>query len=97
MLKRKIISILQNWKKEERKEALLLRGARQVGKTTTVREFGRECYHNFVEINFEQSPLARQAFDGNLDAATIISKLSVMGYVPFVPDKTSREYLYIKF
>jgi hypothetical protein len=88
MLKRKIISDLERWLHEPSKKALLLKGARQVGKTTTVREFAKNNYAHFVEINFEKLPMVKQAFDGNLDAETIISKLSLMGFGPFVEHQT---------
>ena len=88
MLKRKIISDLERWLHEPSKKALLLKGARQVGKTTTVREFAQNNYAHFVEINFEKFPMVKQAFDGNLDAETIISKLSLMGFGPFVEHQT---------
>jgi len=88
MLRRKILTRLTEWKNNRNKVALLVKGARQVGKTTSVREFGRANYDSFIEINFEQSPLARRAFEGNLDARTIIINLSAMGYGPFIEGKT---------
>lgn len=88
MLKRKIINKLESWLNDRPKKALLLKGARQVGKTTSVREFAKQHYPHFVEINFEKFPVAKQAFDGNLDANTIISQLSIMGFGPFVEQKT---------
>lgn len=87
-LKRKIYSSLVQWKASGSGKALLLKGARQVGKTTLVRRFGKEYYKNFVEINFEQSPLAKQAFEGNLDSKTIIMNLSAMGYGSFEKGNT---------
>ncbi|MBQ0136401.1 MAG: ATP-binding protein [Bacteroidales bacterium] len=87
-LKRKIISELEQWRANNHKVALLVKGARQVGKTTTIRHFGQRNYASFVEINFEQSPQAKKAFEGNLDAATIIQNLSLMGYGPFIPQQT---------
>ena len=83
MLCRKIMSRFIEWKNNADKVALLVKGARQVGKTTSIREFGKAQYDSFVEINFERSPIAREAFDGNLDARTIILNLSAMGYGPF--------------
>ena len=88
MYKRKIIRFLSDWSKKPHKEALLIKGARQVGKTTIVREFGRKNYKNFVEINFELDPNAKTAFDGKRDTKTIIGNLSLMGYGPFVEGKT---------
>ena len=88
MLKRKIISQLEEWKKNHLHEALLIKGARQVGKTTTIREFAHQNYAHLVEINFEQDPQAKDAFAGSRDARTVISRLSLMGYGPFVEGKT---------
>ncbi len=88
MLKRKIIKQLVYWKRSRNKKALLIKGARQVGKTTAVRQFAKENYKNFIEINFEQTPTAKQAFDGNLDARTILMNLSAMGYGPMERGKT---------
>ena len=88
MLKRKIISQLTGWKEESVNKALLIKGARQVGKTTIVRQFAMSHYENFIEINFEQMPMAKQAFEGNLDARTILINLSAMGVGPLEPGKT---------
>lgn len=88
MLKRKITNQLEEWRKNNLHEALLIKGARQVGKTTTVREFARQNYAHLVEINFERDPQAKEAFAGSRDARTIISRLSLMGYGPFVEGKT---------
>lgn len=59
-----------------------------MGKTTSIREFAREHYQNFVEVNFEKTPIARNAFSGALDARTIIMNLSAMGFGPFVKGET---------
>ena len=88
MLKRKIIKKLEAWKGTIANKALLIKGARQVGKTTVVRQFAKANYKNFVEINFEQMPVAKQAFEGNLDARTILLNLSAMGFGPLEPGKT---------
>lgn len=88
MLKRKIINKLVEWKNGCSNKALLIKGARQVGKTTIIRQFAQANYENFIEINFEQMPTAKQAFDGNLDARTILINLSAMGFGPLVPGKT---------
>ena len=87
-LKRKILSQLEEWKRGTQNKALLIKGARQVGKTTIVRQFAKANYKHFVEINFEQKPLAKQAFDGNLDARTVLINLSAMGFGPLEPGKT---------
>ena len=88
MIKRKIINDLIAWKQNHKREALLIKGARQVGKTTIVREFASKHYKHFVEINFEQDPIAKDAFVGSRDVRTIISRLSAMGYGAFIPNET---------
>ena len=88
MLKRKIIKQLEEWGKEVAKKALLIKGARQIGKTTIVRQFAKAHYKNFIEINFEQMPMAKQAFEGNLDARSILINLSAMGFGPLEPGQT---------
>lgn len=88
MLQRKITDKLSSWYQDGCKKALLLTGARQVGKTTTVREFAKQHYTHFVEINFVKHPIAKLAFDGDLDTNTVLTNLSAMGFGPFVKDKT---------
>ena len=88
MLKRKVSDDIAKWYQSGCKKALLLTGSRQVGKTTSVREFAKANYSHFVEINFVKYPRAKQAFDGNLDTKTIVTNLSAMGFGPFVEGKT---------
>lgn len=88
MLKRKIINYFEEWSGKQHRKALLIKGARQVGKTTAVRQFAQTHYRNFIEINFEQNRKARQAFEGDLDANTIIMNLSSMGFGPFEKGST---------
>ena len=88
MLKRKIEEKLYNWYKSGHYKAPLLYGARQVGKTTIIREFASKHYKHFVEVNFVKDPTAKLAFDGKLNTQTIVTNLSAMGYGPFVEGKT---------
>ena len=88
MLRRKIDSILQEWKKNKDKKSLLVRGARQVGKTTTIRHLG-ESYSSFIEINFLKNPSLKAIFSGDLDTDTLLLNFSV--YLPeasFIPNET---------
>lgn len=87
MLRRKVLAQIAEWHQDGCKKALLLTGARQVGKTTVVREFAKQ-YKYFVEINFVKRPMSQHAFDGDLDTKTIITNLSAMGFGPFVAGKT---------
>lgn len=88
MLERKIFKKFNDWRISTEKKALLIKGARQVGKTTSIRAFGKKYYRHYIEINFEKTPSAREAFAGDLDAKTIILNLSAMGYGPFEKGKT---------
>ncbi len=88
MLQRKILYKLEEWYKSGHYKAPLLYGARQVGKTTAVREFANRHYRHFVEVNFVKHPIAAQAFDGDLTTKTIVTNLSAMGFGPFVEGKT---------
>ena len=66
------------WKQQKSRTALCIQGARQIGKTTVVREFGKNEYKCFLEFNFVSDTDARRVFDGNLDANTIIEGLSAL-------------------
>ena len=67
---------------------MLINGARQVGKTTSVRLFAQKNYKHFVEVNFSRTPSAKSAFDGTLDTRTIVLALSALGFGPFVEGET---------
>ena len=88
MLKRKIANQLEIWKKGDRNRALLLTGARQVGKTTAIREFAKRHYRHFVEVNFVKYPQAIRAFESELSTRAIVTNLSAMGFGPFVEGET---------
>lgn len=88
MLRRKAYSRLLDWKKEPQKKALCIIGARQIGKTTLIREFGRKHYENFIELNFIADPSAAAIFEGSLDANSIITNLSAYVRTPMEPGKT---------
>ena len=88
-LKRLFYDTLVGWKQENRRECLLVKGARQVGKTFIIRKFGRENFEHFIEINFALNPEYCAAFDGNLNVRSIIESLTAIGgNLPFVPGKT---------
>ena len=88
MLKRKIIDRLEKWYQSGHYKAPLVFGARQVGKTTSIREFAKAHYGHLIEVNFVKHPMAAKAFDGDLTTHTIITNLSAMGFGPFVEGKT---------
>lgn len=90
MLRRKIYDKLLAWKNNKgKKDAILLRGVRQCGKTYIVREFGKREYKNFIEIIFIERPDMQAVFSGNLDVDNMVQqiKLSMPG-CQFIPGET---------
>ena len=77
MLKRKIYDGLMRWKAHDNKLCLLIKGARQVGKTFIIERFARENYNHFTFINFIQNPAYKAIFDGDLDTETLIKQISL--------------------
>ena len=89
MLKRKAYQKLLEWKKMHVHKCLIIKGARQVGKTYLVREFGRREYESFIEINFIQNPSLKDIFSDDLDATSIYKRISLnMQGVKLIPGKT---------
>jgi predicted AAA+ superfamily ATPase len=84
---RKTDSELEKWKVESKHKPLLIRGARQVGKTKTVREFGRK-FDNFIEINFEESPRLKALFSDELSPVTICENIAAIFKTSILPGKT---------
>ncbi|MCR4559517.1 MAG: ATP-binding protein [Bacteroidales bacterium] len=75
-LKRKIDIFLRQWKSQEDKMPLIIKGARQIGKTESVRKFARENYENFVEINFALEIKYRTITDEGYEVDSIIKNIS---------------------
>jgi predicted AAA+ superfamily ATPase len=78
---------LLDWAKSKERKPLLLRGARQVGKSSSVRHLA-DNFDNFVEINFEKQKAAHSAFEGDLYPKEICNKLSTIYRQPIIPEKT---------
>ncbi|MBL7072716.1 MAG: ATP-binding protein [Candidatus Omnitrophica bacterium] len=76
-MKRDIYNSLVQWKSSKIRKPLILRGARQTGKTYILREFGRNEYRNVHYFNFEENPELAHFFESNLDPKRILSELSV--------------------
>jgi len=84
---RLIDNYLKEWALRPVRKPLLLRGARQVGKSTAVRQLGKQ-FENFVEINLEKQPSFIQFFQGDLDVKRIVPQLSAMVGKPIVAGQT---------
>ena len=86
-LARKIDRDLLEWSKESQRKPLLLRGARQVGKSTSVRELAKN-FEYFLEINFEEQKWVHSLFEGDLVPRELCDNLSVMYNILCVAGKT---------
>ena len=75
MLVRKVTTELEEWKRSNNKKCLVVKGARQVGKTYAVEHFGKSNYREVLEINFKEMPSAVDIFSGDLDVDTLIMAL----------------------
>ena len=88
MISRKIEKELERFHTSGDKKALLITGARQVGKTYTIREFGETHYKNVVEINFIENKKAVSLFENATGSEDILLRLSVIADKPLVPGET---------
>ena len=77
-MKRKIYSELLKWKKENKGEvALLIDGARRIGKSYIVEQFAKENYKNYVYINFDEMPSYKDIFDGDFVSHTFCNTVFI--------------------
>ena len=86
-MKRDIVIKLCEWKNDPLRKPLIIRGARQVGKTWVANAFGKEHYKNFVSINLELQPQFRSCFE-NLDPAEIINRIELTANVQLTSPDT---------
>lgn len=75
-LKRKIDQYLQEWKAGENRKPLIVKGARQIGKTESIREFAKANYSSFIEINFVEEPKYKTIIEEGYAAVDIIKNIS---------------------
>jgi predicted AAA+ superfamily ATPase len=87
-MKRDIYKKLLEWKQSKRRKPLVLRGARQVGKTYILKEFAKSEYDNYVYLDFEDDPTLDAYFAHRFDKEKIINTLSVYGGVKVSPGST---------
>lgn len=87
-LKRSAMEAMEAWYARPGHKALLVDGARQVGKTFLVREFARAHYEAVLEINFIKTPAAKEIFAGDLDADTLIMGLTAFSGTALAPGRS---------
>lgn len=84
---RSIDLYLNEWKDDAKHKPLLLRGARQVGKSSAIRHLG-STFEYFLEVNFERQPDIANLFTGTINPKEICSKLSAISGIPVIAGKT---------
>ena len=82
------MNYFKNWKDNPHRKPLILQGARQVGKTYSILEFGRNCYENVVYFNFETNPKLSETFEENIAPDYLIPILSHISGQNIVKEKT---------
>lgn len=87
-LKRKAIKELVNWKNDEERKPMVLKGARQVGKTWLMKEFGKRYYKDFVYFSFEEDDELKSIFEVNKNPHRIIELLSIISGKVILPSQT---------
>lgn len=88
MISRKIETQLQLFWADESRKALLVTGARQVGKTFIIREFGRQHFQSFAELNFIEKPEAKSLFENASDSKDLLLRLSLVADGELIPGET---------
>ena len=85
---RKIITELEKWKNKKSRLPLILKGARQVGKTWILQEFGKRYFDDTLYINFENAGNIVDLFQNNIEPSRIIEYLSAINHKKIQPEKT---------
>lgn len=87
-MKRNALEFLMQWKSSEDRKPMVLKGARQVGKTWLMKEFGRTAYDSFVYFNFDEEDELKSIFEVNKNPQRIVELLSLIAGKKILPEKT---------
>lgn len=87
-MEREIIKKLIEWKNSKKRKPLIVQGARQVGKTYIIKEFGNRYYENVVYVNFEKNKQIRNQINDDINPLEIINKLELFFNEKITPGKT---------
>lgn len=85
---RKLIEELKSWKEDTYRKPMIIRGARQVGKTWLMKEFGRTCYEKYVYISMDENEIMEEVFRDAFDIKRIIAALEIEAGYKIVPENT---------
>ncbi len=87
-IEREIMTTLESWKDQPQRKPILLKGARQIGKSWVMEEFGRQSFEYYAKFDFDENPELRQMFQISKDPARILKELELFTDVPLEPGKT---------
>lgn len=87
-MKRNALKALMQWKSSEDRKPMVLKGARQVGKTWLMKEFGRTAYDSFVYFNFDEEDELKSIFEINKNPQRIVELLSLIAGEKILPERT---------
>lgn len=87
-IQRDIIDTFRKWKDQPGRKPLLLKGARQIGKTWAMERFGRECFTHVAKFDFDRQPELRSVFAATKQPERIVKELALYTDVPIVPGET---------
>lgn len=87
-IQRDLIEQLKQWKDKVERKPILLKGARQTGKTWIMEEFGKECFDYVAEFNFDKTTELASIFEKTKDIQRILKELTLFTNVPIEPGKT---------
>ena len=87
-MRRNVLESLKRWKTSEDRKPMVLKGARQVGKTWLMKEFGQSCYQHTVYFNFDEEDELKSIFETNKNPQRIIELLSLIAGEKILPGET---------
>ena len=87
-IERDIKQNLLSWKNDVNRKPLIIRGARQIGKSWAVEDFGKTYYEYLAVFNFDRKRELKDVFEKTKDPERIIKELSYFTNVPLLPEKT---------
>ena len=87
IIKRDIIEVFKHWKDKPNRKPILLKGARQIGKTWAMETFGKECFEYYAKFDFDRQPEVKSVFQVTKDPKRILKELAFYSDVPLIAGK----------
>ena len=87
-MERKAMELLVQWKNSKRRKPLIIKGARQTGKTWLMKEFGRQHFKYTAYVNFDNNEYMKDVFDMDYNVERILMAVNITTGVRIVPEET---------